>query len=127
MAFSKNQNQLRKHGRAVLKWSERWLNPRPLGSILLWQRVNLLAGEYGEMQLKENYLRVRFEDLCYAPARTIERIATFLGVEIDTKSAVQAEISPPVSIGRWRREPLQLVARLERAAAFSLRKFGYLD
>lgn len=127
MAFSKNQNQLRKHGRAVLKWNERWLNPRPLRSILLWQRVNLLAGEYGEMQLKENYLRVRFEDLCYEPARAIERIANFLGVEMDTKSAVQAEISPPVSIGRWRREPLHLVARLERAAAISLRKFGYLD
>jgi Sulfotransferase family len=126
MAFSKNQNQLRKHGRAVLNWSERWLNPAPLRSILLWERVNLPAAEYGETRLKENYHRVRFEDLCYAPVRTIEGIMQFLGVEIDINSAVQAEISPPLSIGRWRHEPPQLVARLERAAVVSLRKFGYL-
>jgi len=127
MAFSKNQNQLRKHGCAVLKWNERWFNPQPLLSIRLWERVNLLAADYGEAHLKENYHRVRFEDLCYKPASTIDGIMKFLGAEIDIESAIRAEISPPASIGRWRRRPPQLVARLERAAAVSLRKFGYLD
>src|SRR5205807_8226874 len=63
MAFSKNQNQLRKHGRAILNWRERWFYPVPLRSLLLWERVNLRAAEYGEGRLCENYYRVRFEDL----------------------------------------------------------------
>lgn len=127
MAFSKNQNQLRKHGGAVLSWRERWFNPRPLQSILLWQRINLLAAAYGEAQMKENYHRVRFEDLCDAPIKTTERLMQFLGVDFDAESVAREEISPPGSIRRWRRESPELVARLERLGAVSLEKFGYLS
>lgn len=127
MAFSKNQNQLRKHGRAVLRWRERWFCVRPLRSILLWERVNLMAATYGETHFKNNYLRVRFEDLCGSPDETIGLIMNFLAAEIDIRSATREEISRPSSIGRWGRRPPELVGRLEEAAAVSLRKFGYLD
>ena len=41
MAFSQNQNQLRKHQRAVLAWRERVFRSVPERSILLWERINL--------------------------------------------------------------------------------------
>ena len=126
MAFSKNQNQLRKHGRAVLHWRERWFYPMPIRSLLLWERVNLRAAEHGEGQLRENYHRVRFEDLCQVPVETTRRIMQFLDADADAESVARAEISPPSSIGRWRGHPAPLLAKMELAAAISLRKFGYL-
>jgi len=126
MAFSKNQNQLRKHGRAVLNWRERWFYPAPVRSLLLWERVNLAAAEYGEAQLGENYHRVRFEDLCQAPIETTKQIMKFLEADADAESVALSEISPPASIGRWRGHPAPLLSKMESAVAMSLRKFGYL-
>ncbi len=126
MAFSKNQNQLRKHGRAVLHWRERWFYPMPIRSLLLWERVNLRAAGYGEAQLAENYHRVRFEDLCQVPVETTKQIMQFLAADANAESVARAEISPPSSIGRWRGQPSPLLAQMESVAAISLRKFGYL-
>jgi hypothetical protein len=126
MAFSKNQNQLRKHGRAVLNWRERWFYPVPIRSLLLWERVNLRAAEYGEGRIRENYYRVRFEDLCQAPVETTKQIMQFLAADVDAESVARAEIAPPSSIGRWRAHPAPLIVRMESVAAISLRKFGYL-
>jgi Sulfotransferase family len=127
MAFSKNQNQLRKHGRAVLNWRERWFYPVPLRSLLLWERVNLRASRYGEAELRGNYHLVRFEDLCQSPVETTKRIMQFLAADVDAESVARAEIAPPASIGRWREHPAPLLARMESVAAISLRKFGYLE
>lgn len=125
MAFSKNQNQLRKHGREVLNRRERWFRPEPVRSILLWSRVNLWTAEFGESNLGENYLRLRFEDLCDQPVDTASRIMQFLGAELDVESVAQAEIAPPSSIGRWRTQPQALISRLEQVADVALEKFGY--
>lgn len=126
MAFSENQNQLRKHGRAVLSLSERWSYPKPVRSILLWERVNLRAALYGEMHLRENYLRIRFEDLCRASIQSSRRIVQFLHAEVDAEAIARAEISPPVSIGRWQEESPEIVAEIEHAASTALKKFGYM-
>ena len=126
MALSKNQNQLRKHGRAVLNSRERWFYPVPLRSLLLWERVNLRASRYGEAELRGNYHLVRFEDLCQASVETTARIMIYLGADVDAELAAREEISPPSSIGRWRTQPAPFLSRMERMAASSLRKFGYL-
>jgi sulfotransferase family protein len=126
MALSQNQNQLRKHGRRVLTWRQRWFASRAVRSILLWDRVNTQAAEYGETYLRHRYLRVRFEDLCFNPVETTAAILRFLDRTDDAEVIAQAEISPPATIGRWRAAPPALIARLERAASRSLRKFGYL-
>jgi hypothetical protein len=127
MAFSKNQNQLRKHGPQVLNWRERWFNAEPVRSILLWARVNIGAAEFGETRLTKAYLAVRFEDLCAEPIETTARIIRFLGDDLDVASIARAEIAPPRSTGRWRRQPPAVVSKLEQAAQTALRKFGYLD
>ena len=68
LAFSENQQQLKKHGAAVLDGDLRWRR-RPYRSVALWGRVNSAAADYGERELGERYLRVRFEDLCSEPGR----------------------------------------------------------
>jgi hypothetical protein len=118
MAISKNQNQLRKHGRHLLNWRERWLAP-PLQSILLWDRVNSRAATYAETHLPNHYLVVRFEDLCLKPVETTSRILAFLNASGDAEKIAAAEISPPSSLGRWRSQPSALVTKMERAAADS--------
>lgn len=125
MAFSANQNQLRKHGPAMLKWSER-LRGRPFRSITLWSRVNLWAAEYGESRMSGRYLRVRFEDLCDEPAPQIERIFGFFGLSGDARRVAELEVSPPRTLGRWREARPRSLTALTRTAHPALEKFGYL-
>lgn len=127
MALSPNQNQLRKHGRAVLSWRERLLHSRAEGSMLLWADVNLHAADYGEASLRENYLRVHFEDLCAKPLEATAQIVNFLGAPIDPEPIAQTEITAPKTLGRWRDCSPRIISRLETLAATSLRRFGYLN
>jgi hypothetical protein len=126
MALSRNQNQLNKHGVAVLTWPERLFRSKPERSLLLWERVNSHAAEFGESTLHQNYLRVRFEDLCANPVETTAQMMNFLGARVDPEAIARAEISPPSTLHRWRSYPPDLIAQLERLGADSLRKFGYL-
>lgn len=126
MALSRNQNQLNKHGAAVLSWSERLFRSRAERSILLWERVNLYAAKFGESKLHQDYLRVRFEDLCGKPVETTAHIVNFLGAPIDSKSIARAEIAPPSTLQRWQTYPPALIVKLEQLGGESLRKFGYL-
>ena len=126
MAFSKNQNQLTKHGRRLLSWRERWCAPLPVRSILLWDRVNGRAAAYGETQLRENYIAIRFEDLCQSPVETVARILRFLDAPGDAEALARAEISQPSTLGRWRTQPPALISRMNTAGAGALRKLGYL-
>lgn len=126
MVLSPNQNQLRKHGPAVMTWHERWFRSKPERALLLWERVNLRAAEFGQSDLRENYLLVRFEDVCAKPVQTTAQIMNFLGARVDPEPIARAEISPPSSLQRWRRYPPRLIAKLEELGENSLRKFGYL-
>jgi hypothetical protein len=125
MAFSKNQNQLRKNGKSVLNWRERLFNSRPIRSIMLWDRVNLKAAAFCESTLKGNYLLIRFEDLCRKPVETTERILRFMEVSADAEEIARTEISPPSSLGRWRSQSPKLIEEMNCVAARSLEKFGY--
>jgi hypothetical protein len=127
MAFSKNQNQLGKHGARLLNWRERWFDPQPVRSILLWSRVNLPAAQLGETELGAKYLLIRFEDLCDEPVETTRRILRFLEVDLDPDSIAKTEIAAPSSIGRWRKHHSGLVSKMTECAEIALRKFGYLE
>src|SRR5438874_2501600 len=127
MALSPNQNQLRKHGNAVLRWRERLFRSIPERSALLWEKINLRAADYAKARLRENYLLVRFEDLCAEPLETTARIVNFLEAPIDPAPIAQTEITAPKTLGRWRDCSPRIVSRLETLAAASLRRFGYLN
>jgi len=129
-AFSENQKQVRKHGSAALDGVSARQTPvgpeQAFRSIALWSWINQDAADFGERELGSDYLRVRFEDLCAEPRTTVERIYAFFGLEGDVDAAA-SEVNPPKTLGRWRTQPKQLVATLQREAEPTLRRFGYLD
>jgi hypothetical protein len=124
MAFSENQNQLTKHGAAVLGDDLRKAKTATR-SIGLWARVNLAAADYGERELGPRYLRVRFEDVCAMPRETIGSIFEFFGLDGDVDAAA-GEVRPPSSLGRWRQRRPKVVAELTEVAGPALERFGYL-
>jgi len=126
MALSPNQNQLRKHGEAVLTFKERLFRSTAERSMLLWEKVNLRAADFGESEMSGKYLRVRFEDLCAAPMETTTKILNFLEAVADPGGIAHSEIMPPKTLGRWRDCSPRIISKLERAGEAALRKFGYL-
>jgi GT2 family glycosyltransferase len=122
MAFSENQVQLRKHGDAVLGASD---ETEALRSMSLWRAVNLQAADFGEHELGERYLRIRFEDLCAEPAAVTAQVLAFFGLDGDAERIAAEEVEAPGSLGRWRTEPAEVVRALEERAGDALRRFGY--
>jgi hypothetical protein len=125
MAYSSHQKQLKKHGKKVFLTKEQKRLSTPLKSIMVWSRVNLTAASYGETGMRRNYLRLRFEDLCTAPAETIKRIYDFLETPEMDLTAIVTAVSPPESIGRWRNQNPEEVSELLRLGRPALERFGY--
>lgn len=124
MAFSENQNQLTKHGGAVLA-GDLAKAKTPTRSIALWNRVNLAAADFGEQHLGPRYLRVRFEDLCAEPGATVGAIFEFFGLDGDVEAAA-GEVRPPDTLGRWQLRRKKVIDELNQTAEPALRRFGYL-
>lgn len=125
MAFSENQQQLKKHGDAALDRRLRWQR-RPYRSVALWAHVNGTAADYGERELGERYLRVRFEDLCTRPGETAGHILDFFGLEGDADAIAAAEVRPPSTLARWKTKGSRTIAKLEQLGEPSLSRFGYV-
>ena len=125
MAFSENQNQLVKHGPAILGADQATLR-KPAQSIAVWSAINSRAADYGETSMGDRYLRIRFEDLCSDPAETARRAYRFLGLQGDPGDAARAEVAPPKTLGRWRDEKPATIRELEEIAGPALSRFGYL-
>lgn len=126
MAFSSNQNQLRKHGDAVLEPALRNA-PQPVRSASLWAKINLTIASVGEAQMAERYFLMSFEELCVKPRETGLRLMHFLGYSNVNLDAITALVAPPASIGRWKRIADQnLLEAVSVQADACLRKFGYL-
>jgi len=120
LAFSTNQNQLRKHGEVMLGSAG---EVEPQRSIALWAKVNEAAADYGEREMEGRYLRLRFEDLLDSPDEVGSRLAEFCGG--GGASVASLELSRPESFEAWRRAPSQDVSRLVEEAGPALARFGY--
>jgi hypothetical protein len=125
VAFSKNQNQPRKHGHAFLG-SESPQPDAPPRAIELWSAVNTEAADLGERELGERYRRIRYEDLCADPEPVVAGVLDFLGLAGDPDE-LAGLVEPPPTLGRWREMDKALVRGLEQIGAPGLRRFGYLD
>lgn len=125
MAFSSNQNQLRKHGNFLLD-SRYDAFAQPIRTAVLWNHVNLTASDYGEREMGDHYLCIRFEDLCRDAKATVRRIAMFLENKIDMDNVLK-EIVLPESIGRWQScDDLELPMNIANHAKQALVRFGYV-
>jgi hypothetical protein len=127
MAYSTNQNQLRKHGHTLLRSTDN-VGSQPLQSIALWSRVNLLAADYGARRMPGQYLRVKFEELCREPATVTARILEFFGLQGDAEQIARLHVVPPASLGRWRQaEAAETLVELQQIGEVALSRFGYLE
>jgi hypothetical protein len=123
MAYSDAYNQVRRHGNTVLDTDLDL--PRAERMLLWWDWVNGMAADYGEAELGARYLRVRLEDLCSSPKRTIRDLFDFVGKEGRVRPAV-AEVTTPATLERWRDQPADEVAHLVDLGRASLERFGYI-
>jgi hypothetical protein len=127
MAYSRNQQQMRRHAPQLLDTSQNE-QPEPMRSIAFWARVNLAAARYGEARLGSNYLRMRYEDVCGDPGTAVVQLLDFIDSPAprDSMREVATEkIRPSTSIGRWREQDRAEIAALEGIGGEALRKFGY--
>jgi hypothetical protein len=128
MAYSENQGQVKMFGSHVLDLPYRAL-PRPVQSIKLWSRINLAAAHYGERFLAENYMRVRFEDLCSSPASTVAAVLNFIhsDASASARSLATELVQPPTTVNRWQERDPAEVAAVVRAGDQALRRFQYVS
>ena len=138
MAFSDNQNQLKRFGDAVLgrpplgllrltrAVAPKLAWPDPRRSIALWSTINVEAADFGEQVLKENYLRVRFEDLCTHTVDTVRRILSFVGSGEPYVTQAAACVAAPPTIGRWQQQRQRTIATVCEVGQPGLERFSYL-
>jgi len=127
MAYSKNQQQMRRHAPQLLDRPENE-QPEHLRSIAFWARVNLAAARYGETRLGGNYLRMRYEDVCRDPGMVAVQLLDFIDSPASQESmreVAMEKIRPSTSIGRWREHDSAEIEALEEVGGEALRKFGY--
>lgn len=97
---------------------------KPEDKLHFWRKVNLEAAFFGKSKLKGNYLRIRFEDICYNPKNAIGLIYEFLGVSNLNFDSSASKIKKPNTIGRWKQhDDLTEISKLDIEA---LNHFGYL-
>ena len=132
MALSANQNQLRKHGLAILADGSDDLGP--VRSAQFWSKANLDVALWCSKSLGARYLRVRFEDLCANPAEVVRQLEDFLFVSDDKRVSAERllrqvdlrAIKKPASLGRWKSESAETISELERHLMPALLEFGYV-
>jgi len=130
MAFSSNQQQALHYGPVAPGERGASAAAGAVRSAAFWAWANGLAAEDGRRHLGERYLCVRFEDLCEEPRGTVARLLDFAcdgAADDELIAQAVAEISPPASVGRWRRAEVNLATAVTDAARPVLRRFGYLE
>jgi hypothetical protein len=93
----------------------------------LWSEITLRGLEFGERRLRDNYLLIRFEDLCAAPRGAILGILDFLGLsdgDVDIDSAASLVRPPQHAVGRWKDSDYDLSSISDDARQL-LTRFGY--
>ena len=69
----------------------------------LWSAFSRRGFEYGEKELKKNYLLIKFEDLCKNPKEIILKIFDFVNLSQKYLNDAINEVNPPTkAIGRWK-------------------------
>lgn len=91
-----------------------------------WGESNRRVKEFGETALGDNYLRVRFEDICMNSEHETRRIIEFLGGPMEQLAEIAAIVRTPRSIGRWKTFDKEQVDPVVSDGEEYLREFGYV-
>ena len=125
MAFSKNQNQLTKHGEAVLGDELRKART-PTRSIAVWTRVNGEAADYGEQELGEPLPARALRGPVRRAGPRRSRESTPSSASTATRKPWPPRFALPDSLGRWEQRRKRVIDELNATAEPGLRRFGYL-
>ena len=123
MIFSKNKNQLNKHGKVLLKKE----NFDDYDNLSLWSKINQNARDYCEKKIKENYLIIKFEDLCNGPGQNIKKIFNFAGILNNNTNEIEKRITRPPTLGRWKKNEDQVLKKMTTFDKTTLKRFGYFQ
>jgi len=94
----------------------------PANSLLFWSRINRYAYDTcGQTMPPENYMLLRYEDLCMNASDEIARLFDFLGIQSPFIEKVCSLPRENPSIGRWEKEK-DVFAKMP---AEDLNLFGY--
>lgn len=110
---------------AFLDDHERQL-PSEQKMILFWGRSNQAAMDYGKSALGNNYMLMRWEDLCGdAPAAT-ESLIKFAGGSLSRAAGAVKLVAKQASVGRWAKFPPEVRASVVARGQPWLSMFGYV-
>jgi hypothetical protein len=123
MAFSENQNQLRKHYAAM--FGEDVSGDLPSASLRLWAKANGDVHAFGERMLPERYHTLRFEDLCADPVGVTARLLRFCVLAPLPDRHVRKQVRTPDSLGRWQQQDGALGGAFGVQEAATLSLWGY--
>jgi len=121
MIFSENQKQVSDFGKIILNKE----NPTKIQDKLrFWSLVNFEANKYGEEKLKENYLFVKFEDLCLKKEETIIKMFDFLDISVENLAPFLEKVNPPETMSRWKQHEDKF-SNIPDFDKMVLKKFNY--
>lgn len=93
--------------------------------MIVWGESNRRTRDYGERELGQRYLRVRFEDLCANPQEETRRIVEFIDGPLERVPYLASLVKKPRSIGRWREFGSGEVEKVLALGQGYLAEFGY--
>lgn len=121
MVFSKNLDLLNFNGQILLNKQ----NLDKFDNLSIWSIVNLNAKIFCEQKLKDNYLAIKFEELCSNPKHVIEKIFNFTGILDYNLSEIEQKIITPKTIGRWKENQEAILDKMTLLHTTALNCFEY--
>ena len=126
MAFSNNQNQVILYAQFILKQNE--LNQESFKrSMMFWNSINLSISNYCKNNFNDNYLCIRFEDLCIDSKNMITRLCNFCNASIEDLDELVKLVQMPKSMGRWKLERKEQIDVVYAIGQQGLKYYGYID
>jgi len=126
MSFSGNRRHTLRYGDLFVDDSDIdgscW---SPELAMKVWAETNLNAYEYGSTYLGNNYMWIKYEELCSKKMDAYERLTDFIGCSRDIIPAMTRKAEIPETWKRGRKKPKEQVLGLEKIGEKAIRHFGY--
>lgn len=120
MAFSKNQDQLKNWGEYYGVGKNKY--PTPKDALNYWYAANKKAIAEGEELPGNNFLLIKFEELCMDPGKIINQIIDFINLESPGVINLEKLVSIPDTINRYKNKDLSI---FNEGDFIRVREFGY--
>jgi hypothetical protein len=117
MAYSKNQNQLRLWGSHFINGT---VDETPHYSLKYWCIIHERVLHIGK-SMGENFLFLNYDEFCMNPEIGLKKLFRFLGIDIESLlPKLVALVSPPDSIGRFKKHSTEIFSAKDIAFVKSL-------